>query len=222
MNKKSILDELLSDEDIAFRPNEEEDKVLSPLLDYINLIENKQIKMFVRSVLLQAKTFWKIPSSFSGKHHPADEHSPGGNVLHTRRVFNIAKVMSESYVLNSEERDLVYAACLLHDVTKGVSSDDEKDNYFYDPMHPYTVGIFVKKCQENDKKYGSELSSSTLFLNQETVESILRLIRCHLGPWSPVPETYPVTYLDMIVHIADNVASKLHLITENEKEKDIQ
>jgi HD superfamily phosphohydrolase YqeK len=214
MTKKSILDELLNDEDTTFKPNEEEDTVLSPLLDQINLITNQHIRMFVRSVLLQAKTFWKIPSSFSGKHHPVDEHTAGGNVLHTRRVINVAKVLAESYSLNQEERDLIYAACLLHDVTKGVSAD-------YDPMHPYTVGIFVRKCQENDKKYGSELSSSTLFLDQETVESILRLIRCHLGPWSPVPETYPTTYLDMIVHISDNIASKLHTIAEDKTQEDI-
>jgi hypothetical protein len=167
-------------------------------------------------VLLQAKTFWKIPSSFSGKHHPSDEHGAGGNVLHTKRVVNVARIMAESYSLSQEERDVVYAACLLHDVTKGVSSDNEgEESFFYDPMHPYTVGVFVRRCQENDKKYGSELSSSTLFLDQETVESILRLIRCHLGPWSPVPETYPTTYLDMIVHLSDNIASKLHVIADD-------
>jgi hypothetical protein len=81
-------------------------------------------------------------------------------------------------------------------------------------MHPYTVGEFVKKCQENDKKYGSDISSSTLFLEEETVQSILRLVRCHLGPWSPVPETIPISYLEMIVHISDNIASKLHNIID--------
>lgn len=222
MNKKTILDELLDDEDFKFKPNEEEDKILKPLLDQIELISSQQIRLFVRSVLLQAKIFWKIPSSFSGKHHPKDEHSAGGNVLHTRRVVNIAKVMAESYSLNQEEKDVLFAACLLHDITKGVGSEDGEDNYFYDPMHPYTVGVFVRKCQENDKKYGSELSSSTLFLDQDTVESILRLIRCHLGPWSPVPETHPSTYLDMIVHLCDNIASKLHLIIESVDGEDLK
>ena len=92
-------------------------------------------------------------------------------------------------------------------------------------MHPYTVGAFVKKCQENDKKYGSESASSTLFLDEETVQSILRLVRCHLGPWSPIPETVPTTYMDMIVHLSDNVASKLHTIVEisdNKWQKKIQ
>jgi hypothetical protein len=213
MSKKSILDELLN-EDISFKANEEEDKLLAPLMDEIDLISNQQIKLFVRSVLLQAKTFWKIPSSFSGKYHPVDEHCSGGNVLHTKRVVRVAQVISDSYGLITQEKDVVYAACLLHDVTKGIAYDDNKEDFFYDPMHPYTVGAFVKKCQENDKKYGSESASSTLFLDEETVQSILRLVRCHLGPWSPIPETVPTTYMDMIVHLSDNVASKLHTIVE--------
>ena len=214
---KSILDELLDDEPM-FNSNVEEDKILQPLLEEINMIDNLNIRLFTRSVLLQAKTFWNIPSSFSGKYHPPDEHNGGGNVLHTKRVIRAAKVISDSYSLTSSERDLVYSACLLHDITKGVGDESccESSSFMYDPLHPYTVGNFVKKCQENDKKYTSESNSSTLYVDEETVQSILRLVRCHLGPWSPVPETVPVTYLDMIVHLADNLASKLHYIIDGE------
>lgn len=213
-DKNSILDDLLNEEN-QFLSNEEEDKFLKPLLEEINLIQNSAIKSFVRSVLLQAKSFWKIPSSFSGKYHPLDEHNEGGNVLHTKRVVRAAKVIGDSYSLTQAERDVVYAACILHDVTKGVSHSDT-ESFMYDPLHPYTVGIFIKKCQENDKKYSSESSSSTLYLDDETVQSITRLIRCHLGPWSPVPETVPVTYLDIIVHLSDNLASKVHYIVDGD------
>jgi len=214
MTKKTILDDLLSDEKI-FSSNEEEDNQLASLLDEINYIQSPSIKSFVRAILLQAKSFWTIPSSFSGKYHPSDEHNEGGNVIHTKRVVRASKVICDSYSLSQNERDLVYAACLLHDVTKGISNSD-KDTFVYDPLHPYTVGSFVKKCQENDKKYASESSSSTLYLDDETIQSILRLVRCHLGPWSPVPETIPVTYLDIIVHLSDNLASKVHFIVDGE------
>lgn len=216
MTKKTVLDELL-DEETTFKPNEEEDKILLPLLDEINLINSDQIRLFVRSILLQAKLFWKIPSSFSAKHHPPDEHGLGGNVLHTKRVVNTAKIIVSSYSLLPEEKDVVFAACLLHDITKGISPTNSEEDALYDPMHAYTVNSFVKKCQDNDKKYSSESSSSTLFLDEETVQAILRLVRCHLGPWSPVPETYPTSYLDMIVHLADNIASKIHTIVDIEK-----
>jgi hypothetical protein len=212
VNKKSsILDDILQDEQIV-NLSEEENNVLSPLLEEISLIEDDGLKSFVRSVLFRADSFWVVPSSFSGKYHPPDEHNQGGNVLHTKRTVRAAKILSESHSLSAEEKDLVVAACLLHDLTKGKV---EKDGSFsYDKMHPYTVGDFVKFCQEDDKKYASDISSSTLYVSEEDVQTLLRLIRCHLGPWSPVPETVPITYLDMIVHLADNIASKVHYILD--------
>ena len=77
-------------------------------------------------------------------------------------------------------------------------------------MHPYTVNKFVVECQHYDKEYGKDTFSTSLFISEDAMQTILRLVRCHLGPWSPIPETYPITYMDYIVHIADNVASNLH------------
>lgn len=206
-NKKSLLDDIIADnkDDIAKNENE----VLSPLLPEIDLIEDEAIKSFVRSILLKNGTFWIIPSSFSGKYHPQDEHNEGGNVLHTKRVARIAWTICDSYSLSQEEKDIVIAACLLHDVTKGIISDDS-ESFSYDPMHPYTVNKFVVECQRYDKEYGKDTFSTSLFISEDAMQTILRLVRCHLGPWSPIPETYPITYMDYIVHIADNVASNLH------------
>lgn len=212
MKNTSILDEILSEQKTSSKI-QEENKKLNPILEEIDMIKDENIKSFVRSILIRCDDFWKIPSSFSGKYHPADEHGEGGNVLHTKRVVRAAKVLGDSYSLSDEDRDIVYAACILHDVTKGVKNGAE-DCCRYDPMHPYTVGILVQKMQEHDKKYATENQSSTLFLSEDTVQSILRLVRCHLGPWSPIPETAPITYLDMIVHMADNVASKLHYLVD--------
>lgn len=206
MVKKSILDEIIN-EDIS-EVMEHEDEVLAPLLAEINMIKDDALRSFVRSVLMKAESFWYIPSSFSGKYHPKDEHDNGGNVLHTKRTVRVAQTMCDSYSLSEEERDMITAACLLHDLTKGISSGD-KDSFHYDPLHPYTVGRFIEKCVEFDKEYGKDGSSTTLFIAEETVNTILRLVRCHLGPWSPVPETFPITYLDYIVHLADNVASHI-------------
>ncbi len=212
MSKEPILDDILNKEKDSISIGEE-NSILQPIIEELDMISDDHIKSFVKSILLRADSFWTIPSSFSGKYHPADEHNEGGNLLHTKRVVRAASVISDSYSLSTEEKDIVFAACLLHDVTKGIQDADSK--YFhYDPMHPYTVGKLVKKCQEYDKKYAGESQSSTLFISEETVQSILRLVRCHLGPWSPVPETVPITYLDMIVHLADNVASKLHYLVD--------
>jgi HD superfamily phosphohydrolase YqeK len=205
---KSILDDLLTDEknsDIT----ELENKKLQFLINEINLISDDSIKAFVRSLLIKSELFWTIPASFSGKNHPYDERSQGGNALHTKRVVRIVCTMAESYNLSIEEKDMLIAAGLIHDLCKGVVSEGS-DKPHYDPMHAYTVGNFVEKCKEQDKKHASDSESSTLYLSEDVIQSILRLVRCHLGPWSPVPETYPITYLDFILHLSDNIASKLH------------
>lgn len=214
MSKESILDEILNSEK-DFISSEEESNILKPLEVEIDMISDASVKSFVKSILMRAESFWEIPSSFSGKYHPMDEHNKGGNVLHTKRVLRTAKVICDSYSLLDEERDIVYAACLLHDLTKGTKTKDD-DSFSYDPMHPYTVGHFIKKCQDHDKKFAGESQSSTLFVSEDIVQSILRLVRCHLGPWSPVPETIPITYLDIIVHLSDNIASKLHYLVDGE------
>lgn len=211
--KDNILDEILSiKKETSFL--KEEDKILEPLLKEIDMIKDEAIKSFVRSILLRADAFWKMPSSFSRKYHPIDEHEAGGNVLHTKRVVRAASIMCDSHSLTDDDRDIVLAACLLHDITKGIDVGLEKMQY--DPMHPYTVGYFVKKCQEHDKNFATENQSSTIYLTEEAVQSILRLVRCHLGPWSPVPETIPITYLDIIVHLADNIASKIDYIVDGD------
>jgi len=209
---KNILDEILKTDisDVITSENE----VLKELLPEINLIQDDGVASFVRSILLKAESFWIIPSSFSGKYHPADEHGVGGNVIHTKRVVRIARIMADSYSLSQDETDIITAACILHDLTKGIPSQDG-ENYCYDPMHPYTVGKFIAKCQSIDKEFGNDAQSTSLFVTEESVQTILRLVRCHLGPWSPVPETYPITYMDYIVHLADNIASKIHTIIED-------
>jgi hypothetical protein len=92
---------------------------------------------------------------------------------------------------------------------------EDSSSFNYDPMHPYTVGEFVIQCQLIDKSQGNDSVSSSLFIAEETLQTILRLVRCHLGPWSPVPETYPITYMDYIVHLADNIATNLQTYIED-------
>jgi HD superfamily phosphohydrolase YqeK len=211
--KKTILDQLL-DENVVFKNKEKEDKILLNLLKEINLIKNASIKSFVRSVLLKAEDFWKIPSSFSEEKNPIDEHGIGGNIIHTKRVIRIAEHICDSYMVNQEDRDMVYAACLIHDVTK--AKIDNNGGYIYDEFHVYTVDSFVDSCVEKDKKYASEGDSSTLYLKNSITDLILRLVRCHRGPWSPVPETYPTSNAEMIVHLSDHIACNLHGIIDGE------
>jgi hypothetical protein len=213
-NSDKILDDLLNGGTLSVE-YEKENEILEPLLTEIDLIQNNDIKNFVRSLLVKAGPFWDIPSSFSGEYHPPDERDEGGNVLHTKRVVRAATLIADSYSLEDDDRDILIAGALIHDITKGVIF--ELDGLpSYDPMHPYTVDRFVRMARVEDKQYGSEAQSSVLYIDEDVSQSILRLVRCHMGVWSPIPETFPYMPLEMALHIADNVAAHLHFIIDGD------
>lgn len=216
-----LLDKILSDESPVEESSEQfeqENLILEPLLPEINMIEDQSIRSFVRAMLLEADDFWFIPSSFSGKHHPPDERLSGGNVVHTKRVARIASFMCESYQRLSFERDIVLAAALLHDLTKGCQRAD--GGWHTDPMHPYTVEhVYTRRLKVEKQATAEDLlmgNSLVSICDEEIVEHIFRLIRCHLGPWSPVPETYPMTSMEWALHLADMIGANLHKIIDDE------
>lgn len=209
----NLLDDILN-EDVEGRTIESEDVILAPLLDEINAIEDQSICSFVRSVLYAAPPFfWVSPASFSGKYHPPDERGDNGNVLHTQRVVRIVQSIAQAQQRSQYETDILVAAALLHDLTKGV---EYGTTVGYDPMHPYTVDRFVEWVREEDQRTSTESTSSSLYIDEDTLTQILRLVRCHMGVWSPIPETVPLTTMDWTLHLADMLASRIHTIIDGE------
>lgn len=214
--KDDVLDDILGDVDIGYQ---DEDKILAPLLEEIDSINDPGIMSFVRAVLVRAPTsFWVIPSSFTGNYHPPDERDEGGCVLHTQRVTRISREMTVAQDRVQEELDHITAAALIHDITKGSLTPEGK--LIYDPMHPYTVDAFVAFVRSEDEKFTDDTKSSTLWISDEDLATILRMVRCHMGSWSPIPETAPVTSMELTLHLADLLASKLHMMLDGEEIKD--
>lgn len=190
----------------------EENQKLAPLLGEINMIQNDAIKSFTRAMLMAVNTFWEAPASITGKYHPPDERGKGGDVLHTQRVVRITKILAESMERDDYETDVLLSAALLHDIRKnrewapGVISGDK--------LHPLQVDLLFKQVRERELSKGLEQGSLTTELDSNTIDKILRLVRCHLGPWSPIPEVVPVTPFEATVHWADAIAAKLHKVID--------
>lgn len=218
-NSDKVLDSLMQEEqqDDVSPAFKKETEFLEPLMDEINLISSQPIQYFVRSLLMKAQEFWYAPSDCTLGVFPPDEYQDGGLVTHTKRVVRIASLLAKAYEFNSEETDVVIAASLLHDITKTMRLSDDEDELFYDPMHPYTVGRFVNSVHEEDRLFGDESKSTVMYIEETVLESIMRCIRCHLGLMSPVPETIPITMPEMVVHLADLLASKVHYIVDGEE-----
>lgn len=212
----SLLDELLRMEMPEDSDNfRQENEKLAPLLPEINFIMDQGIRFCVRAMLYAAgPEFWEIPSCFSGKYHPPDEHQPGGNVLHTKRVVHIIERLCASQDRDQLERDVAIAAGLLHDLCKGVQWQD--GTFHYDPMHPYTVDRFFDVLRSNEDPDEVMSRSTTLQIEETYLFEILHAVHCHLGPWSPIPETYPNTALDWVVHFADHIATNLHKVIDGD------
>lgn len=209
-----MLDQFLSETNNQTPQFEKENQILEPLLEEIDLIRNEGIRNFTRSVLMKAEIFWISPSVNNKEAHPPDEYSVGGNVLHTKRVVRICHLLAQAHMIEQSEYNLLIAAALLHDVTKFI--EDEDGSFMYDYFHPYTVDKFVHDVKQTDELRGSENESTALYIQEAEVSKILRIIRCHLGIWGAIPETFPVDDLEMILHLADLIASKLHWVVDGE------
>jgi HD superfamily phosphohydrolase YqeK len=217
MSNDDLLDELLNhtpstDDDEIFIA---ENVIIASLLKEVNFIKDQGIRLFTRTVLINAdEEFWEAPATLDGgTMHPPDEHLSGGNVLHTKRVVRAAIILCESQERTELEKDVVISACLLHDVTKFMKWPD--GSLHNDVMHPYTVDLLVRELRKTEETDPAALQgSSTLFIEDQTLFQIMRAIRSHLGPWSPIPETYPTVTVEWIVHLADALAAQIHTVID--------
>lgn len=192
---------------------------LEPLIEEINLIQNEDIRMFCRSMLLKAgDAFWIAPFAAEGDDLPPDELREGGNILHVKRVVRTVTYLSYAYNLDIPETDYVIAAALLHTITKIVDVDP-LGNFVFDVFHPYTVGPFAMACIDTDDKHSKAGESTSLWIDEDDLAIILRIIRCQKGVWSIVPETQPLDAVEQILHHADYLMSQMHHILDG---RDIQ
>lgn len=216
MSADKILDNLLEDKNNIYA---HEDTILDPLLPVIDQIQDTSIRMFVRSVLMKAPPFfWKIGANLDNDTYAKDEAEEGGLVLHTIRVARVVASIANLQDRTQRELDLLLAATLLHDLTKAVEEND--GTIGYDPMHAYTVDGYVQWVQDYDDKYSDDGVSSTLYIDEEAMHQITRIIRCHKGAWSIVPETIPLTQVEWTLAIAEDIVSKLPHIIDGKNPKE--
>lgn len=204
---KDILETLLQGQDDS-RTYESEDEILEPLAEELLAIDDESILDFCRSMLYHADpSFWIVPAGGMDEDLPPDAHDYRGNVIQIKRVVRFCQQLAVAYQLDVEEMDILVAASLLHTITKVVEINDILT---FDPFHPYSVDRAVIMRRQADEPDSSDVRSSTLWVENEVLLSILRLIRVQKGIWSPIPETIPETTLEWIFHTATLMAGNVH------------
>lgn len=212
MNEKNLVDSVLESFSQEIDPDE---GLLSYFQDEIEMINDPKIKSFVRSVMKMSEPFWVSPSSMIDDMHPPDEYKPGGLLLHTKRVVRTSALLMATIDVSPEQADCVFAAALLHDVTKAFWLDETMKILSHDSMHPYSVDLLVKMCRVHDEENNIHPpQDNSLEIDKQSLEIILKLIRFSHGIFSPIPETIPTNEFENIVHTADLIATNLHVLVD--------
>lgn len=173
-------------------------------------INNENIKKSTELILdLLPDYFYTMPASTSGKYHPIFSLGEGGLVRHIKVACRILEEMfnNESFSTYSEyEKDLIRMALILHD---GFKSGKTYSNHTA-VEHPLLMADFIKE------------NLNLLFISEEDVEYVSRIISSHMGPWTKDREgnevlPKPKNKEELLVHLCDYIASRnfLNVYFEN-------
>lgn len=145
--------------------------------------------------------FFSIPASSTGKYHPDFAQGDMGLVRHTkvavRFCYELSNNNSVGHSFNSDEKDLMLIALLMHD---GCKSGMEKSKYTK-VDHPLIVSELIKN---NKDKIG---------LSDGEISFVCSVIDSHMGEFNkdyngnevlPVPKNK----FQRFVHMCDYLASK--------------
>jgi len=165
--------------------------------DQLALISDFSIREFTRLCIMSAPDYFfnDCPASSSGKHHPIDELSWDGCIVHTKKVFVVGYTLARGLDIE-ENRDAILGACLIHDLVKqGV-----KKTGFTVKNHPKLAADLVANVQDN-----------TQLLDTDAYETIYNGVLLHYGPWSTKAVKKPMSKYslsELCVYVSDYIASK--------------
>ena len=173
----------------------------------LTYIKDKRIKNSLITILDKLpEYFYEIPTSSTGKYHPAFSNGEAGLVRHTKAAVRIAKELMDNESLtnfNSNEKDLIIFALTVHD---GLKSGKIKSQYTaFD--HPLQISNFLKE------------NKNELELTEEELNLVCRCVETHMGPWTTDYRgneilQAPKDKYQRFVHMCDFLSSKKFINVE--------
>lgn len=183
--------------------------------DYLNEFKNPVVNRIVKKVIVNTPTiFFGVSTSSTGKNHPSATNGVAGLVKHSVATMLIAKDMLRNDTmlwifkmtgLTELDKEIILAACLIHDNAKYGSKDKEEIDvkYYTEGNHPR----LIKEIAENAGLY-NELKGEDL----EILNRIIKLIETHMGQWVKVKDEEdldkPSSYAQAFVHMCDYIVSR--------------
>ena len=171
---------------------------LDNLLTELSLIKDLSVRNFTTSVILKTPgLFWYRPSAYFKGHHPSDEYSEWGNLLHIKRTLVIAKEFTGIEDLDTSSSDILYSGLLVHDI--GKYGPDGLEERIQLKTHAHIAVVLIKDMGYTDS----------------FVPTILGVVLTHMGRWGDFKPSTPLeklgSYCDCIASRANiNIPIKLH------------
>lgn len=207
----NLVDSIFDDDGV--HDFSKEDEILSPLSLELGLIKDTGVSDFTRSILCKMPDeFWRIHNL--SEDPPPDELNEYGNILHIQRMVRFAWQMGIAQEVDPDELDLLISAAILHTTTRVANRNDVKEETFHQTYHHYGINGLFRWARDYDDKNATDVSSSTLWIEEEQMAYIARLIRVQDGTWSAIPETIPLTNLEWIMHLAELLSSNVHYLVD--------
>lgn len=139
----------------------------------LNHIKDPKIREFTEKALeIAPDYFWKIPSSSSGKYHPAYTRCSGGLLKHTKAAVRFAIEMFGYHSMqhyDDKMKDIIISALILHDTWK----NGDKGSKYTVAEHPL---VAVNKIKEN-----KDVCSC---IDVKILNTILAGIETHMTEWN--------------------------------------
>ena len=163
----------------------------------LDLIFDKKVKEFTKICLMVAPDYFftDCPASSTGKHHPIDELSWDGTIIHTKRVVSMCYDLSVGLGCENN-RDSIIAACIIHDLRKqGLEKSGHTQK-----NHPDLAAQLVEEVQRD-----------TQILKDKEYNIIRNCCGFHYGLWSQLKwkkDLSNYTMEELCVYLSDYVASK--------------
>lgn len=165
----------------------------------INYIENAKIRSSAQKIVeLLPDYYFHEAASSTGKYHPKFSLGEGGLVRHVKVAVRYAQELFNIYKFDSETRDLIVFALIIHDGIK--RGKDGHQMMAFD--HPLLIGEFLRE------------HSGELELTDEQLERIVKMDASHMGRWNTnsynpgVVLPLPKTVEEKFVHMCDYLSSR--------------
>ena len=145
--------------------------------------------------------FANAPASSSGKYHPAESNGAAGLCRHTIATAKIMAEISrpEYFRYTSFERDILFAAALLHDTFKQGNPGTGKTVR----NHPELAEDAIRAYGNRRAEEATDPKEKVLYLN--IAKTLAGLVRTHMGQWG---HHKPHTKEQILVHLADLISSR--------------